>query len=152
MIGCEPFVNGVGALLSRIQEDGIANIRIFDDDARLLLEAMPDAVLGRVFILFSDPWPKKRHHKRRFINRATLDSLARTMKDGAQLRFASDHMGYVRWALGRLAAHPAFQWRARRARDWREPPADWVATRYQQKAQRQGRPAVYLEFLRLDRS
>lgn len=151
MIGCEPFINGVGALLSQIRQDGITNIRIFDDDARLLLDVLPDAVLGRVFVLFSDPWPKKRHHKRRFINRATLDSLARTMKDRALLRFATDHQGYVRWALGHLIAHPAFQWQARRSRDWRQPPPDWSETRYQQKARRQGRATVYLDFHRRNR-
>ena len=147
-IGCEPFINGVASLLAEIDRLGLTNIRIFDDDARLMLKALPDACLGRVFVLFADPWPKKRHHRRRFIAPDTLDQLARLMKDGAELRFASDHMGYVRWALSRLTAHADFQWTAAGPADWRTRPADAVETRYEEKALQKGLSCVYLSFSR----
>lgn len=152
-IGCEPFVDGVAALLAALDDAAragapIDNVRILDDDARPLLDALPDACLGRVFLLFSDPWPKRRHHRRRVIQRATLDSLARLMRPGAELRFASDHMGYVAWTLQHMLAHPAFEWTARRPADWRQRPADWPATRYQRKALAEGRVCVYLRFAR----
>jgi tRNA (guanine-N7-)-methyltransferase len=151
MIGCEPFANGVAGLLAKIDAEGIDNIRILDDDARLLFDVLPDACLGRVFALFSDPWPKKRHAKRRFFGAASLDVLARLMSDGAELRFASDDMGYVRWSLEQIVRHPDFAWPVRAPRDWREPPADWFSTRYEAKALRDGRPCVYLRFLRRHR-
>ncbi len=152
MIGCEPFVNGVARLLSAIDATGIGNIRIFDDDARLLLGALPDASIGRVFILFPDPWPKKRHHKRRFISTGNLDSLSRILKDGGELRFASDHMDYVRWTLDHVTRHPDFHWLARSPRDWRAPPPDWFETRYEAKARKDGLACAYLCFRRRPRS
>ena len=109
MIGCEPFVNGVAALLAGVERDGLSNVRVFDDDARLLLPRLPDAAIGRVFVLFADPWPKKRHHKRRFLAEENLDALAQVMKDDAELRFASDHMEFVRWTLDKVTRHPAFR-------------------------------------------
>ena len=147
-IGCEPFVNGVAALLALIERDSIPNIRIFDDDVRLLFDALPDACLGRVFALFGDPWPKKRHAKRRLLGPRVLDALARLMKNGAELRFASDDAGYVSWTLEQVLRHPAFTWPARRPADWRQPPADWVQTRYEAKALAAGRPCFYLSFRR----
>ncbi len=112
-----------------------------------MIEALPDACLGRVFILFPDPWPKTRHHKRRFIQMEMLDRLARVTKPGAQLRFATDDKSYLPWALERLMANPAFEWMAERASDWRVRPADWPTTRYEAKAIR-GAP-TYLCFRRL---
>ncbi len=152
MIGCEPYVDGVAALLDRIDREGLANVRVLDDDARKLMDALPARSLGRMFVLFSDPWPKTRHHKRRFINPATIDTAARLLKDGADLRFASDHMGYVRWALERLRRHPSFTWTARSPRDWRRPPSDGAETRYERKALSQGRRCVYLTFRRRARA
>ena len=152
MIGCEPFVNGVAGLLARIACARLTNIRIFDDDARLLLGSIPEALVGRVFALFPDPWPKTRHHKRRLISPSTLDALARLMKDGAELRFASDHMGYVRWTLDLVTRHPSFQWPATTPGDWRRRPRDGIATRYEKKASAQGFTCVYLGFRRRPRS
>jgi len=152
MIGCEPFVNGIASLLSIINEDEISNIRIYDDDARLLAGALPDASVGRVYALFPDPWPKRRHHRRRFINPENLDAVARLMKDGAELYFASDHMGYVSWVLEHMLRHPAFAWPARGPADWRAPPADWVETRYETKARARGAACVYLRFVRVPRA
>jgi tRNA (guanine-N7-)-methyltransferase len=151
MIGCEPFVNGVASLLARIDDENLTNIRIFDDDARLLFDALPDARIGRAFTLFSDPWPKKRHHRRRFITPETLDSLARILGEGAELRFASDHMGYVSWALRHVTGHPYFLWPARGPGDWRWRPDDGFETRYETKARAQGATCVYLSFRRRDR-
>jgi tRNA (guanine-N7-)-methyltransferase len=152
LIGCEPFVNGIAALLSQIERDGLTNVRVYDDDARRLFPALPESSLGRVFALFSDPWPKKRHHRRRFIGPETLDQLARVMQDGAELRLASDHMDYVRWALWHVTQHADFAWPARGRRDWAEPPQDWVETRYERKAKKQGARPVYLRFLRRPRA
>lgn len=152
LIGCEPFVNGVARLLGRVVEQGLDNIRIFPDDARLLLGRLPAGSIERVFILFPDPWPKKRHADRRLITPEVLDALARIMADGAELRLASDEMGYVRWALGVFQSHPAFDWTARGPRDWRERPADWPATRYEEKAVAAGRRGVFLAFRRRTRS
>ena len=148
-IGCEPFVNGVASLLSKIDEVGLGNtVRIRDDDARPLLDALPDASVGRAFILFPDPWPKARHHQRRFVQPSNLDRFARILKDGAELRFASDHAGYVRWALFHLSRHPDFEWTANSAADWRVRPADGVPTRYETKALAKGIACTYLTFRR----
>jgi tRNA (guanine-N7-)-methyltransferase len=148
-IGAEPFVNGVAKLLSTISNENLQNVRICDDDARPLLDAMPENSVDRAFVLFSDPWPKRRHHKRRFIVRENLDRLARILKEGAELRFASDHMGFVSWSLQALLDHPSFAWSARRASDWRVPPADWQPTRYEEKSLARGERPVYLLFNRL---
>lgn len=151
-IGAEPFINGVAKLLSVINKENLQNIRICDDDARPLLDAMAENSVDRAFVLFSDPWPKRRHNKRRFIVRENLDRLARVMKDGAQLRFASDHMDFVSWSLQALLDHPCFTWSARRASDWRTPPVDWQPTRYEEKSLARGERPVYLLFNRLERS
>ena len=151
-LGCEPFVNGIARLLSRIEAADLRNVRIFPDDARMLLAALPPASLGRVFALFPDPWPKKRHHKRRFVSQENLDALARVMKDGAELRLATDDVGYLRWVLSHLLGHAAFVWEVERPQGWRERPADWPATRYEAKAEREGKKVAYLRFRRRRRS
>ncbi len=147
-IGCEPFVNGVARLLAHIENRNLSNIRIFPDDVRLLLDRLPPASVERAFLLFPDPWPKRRHSGRRFIQAATLDRLARVMPAGALLRVASDDMGYIRWTLFHARRHPAFEWTARKAADWRSRPADWPPTRYEEKALTDGRNCVYLAFHR----
>ena len=151
-IGCDPFVNGVANLLSLIESEGLTNIRIFDDDARKLFPALPDACLAKVFALYTDPWPKKRHHRRRFISDDTIETLVRLLADSGALRLASDHMGYVVWMLERLCGHKELAWRARSKRDWMRPPPDWVETRYERKARERGDAPVYLCFSRLPRS
>jgi tRNA (guanine-N7-)-methyltransferase len=150
-IGCEPFVNGLVGLFARIRERGLSNIRVFDDDARLLLAALPAASIARAFILFPDPWPKKRHHKRRIVAPATLDLLAHVLRDDAELRIASDDASYVRWMLTHVINHGAFEWLARCARDWRERPAGWPQTRYEEKAGKAGRACYFLRFKRRPR-
>jgi len=138
-------------LLAEVQRRALGNIRILVDDARLLLAALPDACLGRVFILFPDPWPKSRHHKRRMVSPATLDQLARTMKDGAELRLATDDVGYLRAMLEVVPVHPAFTWEARGPADWLRRPGDWPATRYEAKAVAAGRIPYFLRCTRKPR-
>ncbi|HWA30250.1 MAG TPA: tRNA (guanosine(46)-N7)-methyltransferase TrmB [Rhizomicrobium sp.] len=147
VIGAEPFVNGVAKLLSKIDDEPARNIRLHMGDARDIIEALPDASLGRVFILFPDPWPKTRHHKRRFIQTEMLNDLARVLKQGAELRFGSDDAPLVEYTLERLMAHPSFEWTATSAKDWQSRPPDWPRTRYEAK-QLHGIPA-FLRFRRV---
>jgi len=150
-IGCEPFENGVASLLHHAEAAGLDNLRIEQGDARLVLARLPDASVGRLFVLFPDPWPKLRHHRRRIIGPQTLDLFARVLKDGAELRAATDDPPYAAWMLFHLRRHPAFAWTARGPRDWRERPADWPQTRYEAKARSEGRSSAYLTFRRLPR-
>jgi tRNA (guanine-N7-)-methyltransferase len=150
-IGCEVFVNGVAALVGQVQRLRLANIRIFDDDARLLLATLPEASIDRAFLLFPDPWPKTRHAKRRFIGPANLATMAHILADAAEFRVATDDAGYVRWALQQLIGHPDFRWKATGPGDWRSPPDDWVETRYQRKAMAARRRPVFLCFQRQSR-
>lgn len=157
VIGAEPYESGVASLLAKlstlenspetISRETISRVRIHAGDAREIIDALAGQSLGRLFLLFPDPWPKNRHHKRRFIQTGTLDALARVMKPGAELRFASDDPGYVAWTLERVAAHPAFAWTAERSRDWLRRPGDWPPTRYEQKALHG--PPVFLRFTRV---
>jgi tRNA (guanine-N7-)-methyltransferase len=151
LIGCEVFENGIVKLLAQIEQQRLDNIRIFADDARLLITALPPASIARVFILFADPWPKRRHHKRRLVSHETLDALAEIMTDGAELRVATDDANHLCWILERLTDHAAFEWLARRPGDWRERPADWPPTRYEQKARAAGRSPTFLRFRRRPR-
>lgn len=150
-IGAEPFVNGVARLLADVDAAKLDNLRIVTDDARLLLRRLPDASVGRLFVLFPDPWRKTRHHKRRIVGPATLPDLARIMADGAELRLATDHPGYLAWMLEHVRADGRFEWLARRPADWRARPPDWPATRYEEKAGRAGRNCAFLRFRRRPR-
>lgn len=147
-LGSEVFVNGVAALLSAVEEAGLENVRLWPDDVRPLLDALPDACLERVFLLFPDPWAKRRHAFRRFIGPENLARLARVLRPGGEFRVASDDPAYIAWTLRHLRAHPAFRWRAARADDWRLPPPDWSPTRYEAKALAAGRRPAYLNFSR----
>jgi len=147
-LGAEVFENGVVKLLGEVRRHQLGNVRVFVDDARLLLAALPDACLDRVFILFPDPWPKARHHKRRMVSPETLDQLARTMKPGAELRLATDDIGYLRAMLELVPVHTAFAWEARGPSDWLQRPPDWPATRYEAKAVTAGRIPHFLRATR----
>jgi tRNA (guanine-N7-)-methyltransferase len=147
VLGAEPFQNGVASALRHVDEHALANVRIHDGDARELMARLPDRALARAFILFPDPWPKGRHHKRRFVQPDTVAELARLIAPGGTLRFASDWADYVDWSLARLLAHGAFRWTAERADDWRAPPADHVTTRYEEKRLGDCAP-VFLDFVR----
>ncbi len=152
LIGCEPFIQGVSRLLREIETDGTGErVRIFPDDALLLMRRLPDASIGRLFMLFPDPWPKKRHHKRRLIDPGTLAECARVLKDDAEFRIASDVPDYVRWTLRHVLANDAFAWTAETAQDWRTRPADWPETRYERKARDAGRTPIFLRYRRKPR-
>jgi tRNA (guanine-N7-)-methyltransferase len=147
-IGAEPFQNGVASALRHLDEAELKNVRVHDGDARDLLGRLPDASLERVFILFPDPWPKARHHKRRLLQADTAAELARVLKPGGRLRFASDWADYVDWSLERLIATPGLSWTADQAADWRTPPADHVTTRYEEKRLGDCAPA-FLDFVKV---
>lgn len=148
IIGCEPFINGVASLLGNLDEVNPGNIAIWDGDAREILSWLGAACLSRVFVLHPDPWPKARHHKRRFISPGTLAEFARIMVPGAELRIASDIGDYIRSSLQAVRVNGAFEWQAERPGDWRTRPEDWPQTRYEKKAIREGRSACYLKFSR----
>ena len=144
MIGCEVYRNGVAALLGQIERQNISSIRIWPEDARDLMDRLPDRSIARAFLLFPDPWPKSRHAERRFIGPANLDSLARILVPGAEFRVASDDAVYLDWVRDHLPAHPAFE----RLSDDTVRPVDWPPTRYEQKALRQGRQPGYFRYSR----
>jgi len=148
-IGCEPFEDGLAKALIGIEERGLSNVRLHPDDVRDVLRWLPPASLDRAFILFPDPWPKARHRKRRLIQESTLRLLARAMKPGATLRVATDIADYARTMFIAFAAVGVFMWSAKRSQDWRHRPADWPATRYEDKAKREGRRCYYLTFTRM---
>lgn len=148
-IGVEPFVNGMAKLMAQLRAEPRDNIRVHGDDATRLLDWLPDGSLAGIDLLYPDPWPKKRHWKRRFVNPANLDRFARVMRPGAVFRFASDIDSYVDWTLLACRNHPAFEWQAESADDWRRPYPDWPGTRYEAKAIREGRTPAYLTFLRV---
>jgi tRNA (guanine-N7-)-methyltransferase len=148
LLGCEPFEDGVIKVLRSIDEQNIANIQLHADDARPLLRWLPEASIARTFVLFPDPWPKKKHQKRRLINPAFLELLARVMRPGAELRIGTDIADYARSIMIAFQAEPRFEWQADRPSDWQMRPPDWPETRYEQKAKREGRTSSYLRFLR----
>jgi tRNA (guanine-N7-)-methyltransferase len=146
IIGCEPFLTGIAKLLREVHEADLANIRIHDDDARQLLHWLPDASIGRAFVLFPDPWPKKRHRKRRILQGEVLDNLARALRKGSQLRFATDIADYANMVTQAMAARTDF---APRAHFIDERPSDWPATRYEAKAIHAGRKRQFFIFERV---
>jgi len=147
LIGCEPFLNGVGSALRHVEERDLKNVRLHAGDARDIMATMPDACLERVFILFPDPWPKARHQKRRFVQAETLAEIARLLKPGGRLHFVTDWKDYAAWTLERGLKVPELTWLANAADDWRVAPADHVRTRYQEKLLGDTQP-IYLEFER----
>ncbi len=147
MIGCEPFLNGVGSMLRHIDEGGLSNVRLHADDARAVIEALPDASLDRVMILFPDPWHKARHNKRRLVSDEFIATLVRVLKPGGTLRFVTDWKDYADWALERFLRGPGLAWLAEEADDWRIAPEDHVVTRYEEKKLGDTAP-IFIEFRR----
>lgn len=151
IIGSEVFEPGIARLLAEIDSRQLRNVRLFVDDARLLIAALKPQSLGRAFILHPDPWPKERHKKRRIVSRETLDNLAVVLRDGAELRLATDDPDYLAAMLAAATDAPEWEWLARRPGDWRARPDDWPPTRYEQKAIAAGRTPAYLCFRRRQR-
>jgi len=147
-IGAEPFINGVAKLLCQIEDKGLDNIRIHFGDARPLLEALPKASLTRLFVLHPDPWPKKRHYKRRMISPWFFQEASRILIPGGELRVTSDIPDYIRWTLMHARSASQFIWTAENMADWTQRPDDWPETRYAAKAEKEGRHPAYLTFKR----
>lgn len=148
-IGCEVYENGIATMLRHIEERKLKNVKLYTEDARLLLETMPDGSVAGADILFADPWPKRKHNKRRIINQETLDILARLMPKGAKLYIATDHYEYRQWIMVQMMAREDFVWLAKGPEDWKVAPADYVMTRYEAKARADGNHDIcYLLFER----
>jgi tRNA (guanine-N7-)-methyltransferase len=147
-IGCEPYVNGMAKILAQIEAHNVGNIRLFAGDAAELLAWAPPQSLARIDLIHPDPWPKRRHWKRRFVQDATIAAMARVIKPDGEFRFVCDIDDYVAWTLAHLVRAPDFAWTAERADDWRLPWPDYTMTRYGRKAEREGRRAAYLRFRR----
>ena len=147
-IGVEPFVNSMAKLLGRAHELDLKNVRVHDDDATELLDWLPDACLDQIDLLYPEPWPKKKHWKRRFVSKVNLDRFHRVLKPGGLFCFASDIDTYVNWTLTHCRDHGGFEWTAENAADWLTPFAGWPGTRYEAKARREGRSSAYLTFKR----
>jgi tRNA (guanine-N7-)-methyltransferase len=148
-IGCEVFSGGIAKMVEAIAAEGIGNVRLFTDDALKLLSKLPDGSLDAAYLLYPDPWPKTRHHKRRFVSPTTLGELARVLKPGTTFRFATDIEDYANWALAHILREPRFRFAPARPGIWHDPWPGWVATRYEDKARREGRiPSFYFEFIR----
>lgn len=145
MVGCEPFINGVGSFLQTIEGKNIENVRIFVEEAQLLLALLPDGFFSKIFLLFPDPWPKSRHHKRRFVTADNLSLLARILKKGGEFLFATDHEDYRFWALEAFYQAKEFQF----IYEGVEAPTDWVMTRFQQKGLQEGRPAYFVRLKKI---
>jgi tRNA (guanine-N7-)-methyltransferase len=148
-IGCEPYVNGMAKILTQIEAHNIGNIRLFAGDAAQLLAWAPPHSLARIDLIHPDPWPKRRHWKRRFVQDATIATMARALKPNGEFRFVSDIDDYCAWTLAHLLRSSDFVWTAERASDWRLPWSDYTMTRYGRKAEREGRHAAYLRFRKL---
>lgn len=148
IIGCEPFVNGMAKAVSEIGARELQTIRLHAEDAVFLLDWLPAASLSRIYLLYPDPWPKKRHWKRRFVSAENLDRFCRVLKPGGMFRFASDIDTYVDWTLSHVRAHGGLVWTAETAADWKTPYPGWESTRYEAKALREGRTPTYLTFVK----
>lgn len=148
-LGVEPFLNGVAKLLHAIEENNLDNIRLLRGDAREVLAALPDASLERVYLLYPDPWPKRRQRKRRIVDARFLSEVARVLQPGGELRFATDIDDYAGWTLARIAQQSALHWLAEKADDWRKPWDGWHRTRYEEKAIREGRTPGYFRFRKI---
>jgi tRNA (guanine-N7-)-methyltransferase len=147
-IGIEPFINGMAKALSAIEEHGLANVRVHHGDAAEVLPWLRTGSIARFDLLYADPWPKRRHWKRRFVQTESIAEIARVLRPGGELRFATDWPDYAEWTLRHLARSPAFEWTAERADDWRLPWPGFTSTRYEVKAKRAGRVPCYLVFRR----
>ncbi|WP_342360008.1 tRNA (guanine(46)-N(7))-methyltransferase TrmB [Terrarubrum flagellatum] len=148
-IGCEAYIDGVARLVGEIEKNALGNVRLYDADAIRLIDRLPDASIARVYLLYPDPWPKRRQRKRRFVSDERLAALARILKPGGEFRFATDIDDYAAWTLARALRSPDFEWVAEGSSDWLTPWPNWASTRYEKKALREGRTGSYLTFRRV---
>ncbi len=148
-IGAEVFLNGIATCVRKAQEAGLKNLRIWPHDARPLLDDLPEKSIAAIYLFYPDPWPKRRHWKRRMVSDFNLGRFARLLKPGGKFYFASDWANYTAWALSHLLRSLYFSWDAREAKDWKEPFYHWESTRYEKKALHQGRIPSYLGFTRV---
>ena len=146
IIGCEPYINGLAMLLGKLSDQSCNNIRLYDGDVRNIFDVLPQSSIEKVFLLYPDPWPKKKHHRRRFVTQEFLKPLHKSMKAGSKFRIATDIKDYVRQTL-QEAPKAGFKWLAEDASDWRSPWCDWIPTRYELKALKEGRVPYYLTFI-----
>ncbi len=146
--GSEPHINGVVNLLAKLEKEPLDNLKISRQDARLLLQNFPSKSLDEIFILFPDPWPKLKHFKRRLINTEFLDKvLAPKIKNGGKLTIATDHDSYKTWILSEISRSQNFSWQAQSKKDWQIFPQDWIVTKYQKKAEKEGRTSVIFNLI-----
>ena len=148
IIGVEPFLNGIVKAVKGVVDQGLKNILLYRGDARQIINLLPDSSINRVFILFPDPWQKKRHNKRRLINEKLLSDLYRVIQKGGALRFGSDITDYVDWVLTKIKRHNGYEWHASERKDWMERPENWPKTRYLEKALREGRQGYFFDFIK----
>jgi tRNA (guanine-N7-)-methyltransferase len=148
-IGVEPFVNGMARALAAIEESKLQNVRLHFDDAAILIAWLPPASLSRIDLVHPDPWPKRRHWKRRFVQDETIVQLARILRRGGEFRFVTDIADYASWTLQRFMRSSAFEWTALRADEWRKPWPEFTPTRYHAKAAREDRASCFLVFRRI---
>ena len=146
-IGVEPFINGMAKMLGAVEDHGLDNVRLYDDDATQLLDWLPDGCVSRIDLLYPDPWPKRRNWKRRFVNQRNLTRFHQVLQPGGIFHFASDIDTYLNWTLNHVHKHGGFDWQAQTAEDWHQPYDDWIRTRYEAKAIREGRTPCYLSFV-----
>lgn len=149
LIGAEPFLNGVAKAVRGAVDGDLKNLSLHHGDVRDVMAALPDKSLDRVFVLFPDPWPKLRHHKRRLLRSKFIAEIHRVLKPGCEFRFGSDIIHYVDWTVARLRRHGGFEFTPEKQSDWRVRPEDWPSTRYEQKAIREGRKCHYFKFKRI---
>ena len=144
IVACETYINGVLSIISKIEKEKINNIKIFNGDTRLLLEKIPNHSIDKIFILFPDPWPKKKQNKRRIINEEFINLVKEKLKIGGILFFASDISNYVEWTFNYASSRlkPLFN----NLEDCKKEPEWWIKTRYQEKAIKEGRESYFLEF------
>jgi tRNA (guanine-N7-)-methyltransferase len=147
-IGIEPFINGIAVAAMAMVEQNVENIRIYPDDAMHLLPRFAPGSFSHIFLFFPDPWPKTRHHKRRFVQPETVAIFANLLKPGGILHMATDIPDLADWMIEHVTANPAFRWTEQRAADRITPPKDWVTTKYQDKAIREGRSSQYMDFVK----
>jgi tRNA (guanine-N7-)-methyltransferase len=148
-IGCEVFTGGIGKMVQAVATQDLRNVRLYTDDALKLLLALPDATVDEIYLLYPDPWPKTRHHKRRFVSPTTLAQLARVIRPGGQFHFATDIEDYANWTLAHIVRTQDFMFDPGQPGSWHEPYPGWEPTRYEQKARREGRlKSFYFSFAR----